>query len=1207
MRNESRISRFLPRSSGVTLVFAAVLAMTLSACVSKPKVSTARVETKNRIVDPVKYKQAKQMVNDANRLFIRKRYQQALALVDKSLATHDTFEGHYLKGSILFHLKKENEALASYLSAEEIQPLNQQLLLSLGVVYTSLGRLDEAQKRYLTLEENYPEEPVYPFKVGTTYKNLRDYPKAEQYLLKADKPNFKYRDQLYLQLGDVSLELKKYDEAEEYFKKARQINPRLKVAAKGGSASRVGRILDRGNELFRQKKYNEALAAYKEAKGISPTSAGPYLLSGSTLLVMERYPEARKDLAKAIELNPADSKGYSLLGSVYQKEKKTALALKTLNTGLKVAPESFDMHNKVGLVHKDNGDTRKAIDSFLKALKIKSDYVPARTNLAFAFLDDKRYSDARREFAEAARLDPADEDLQKAPQLVDMYVVLDRGDRLFQAGRPAPALKEYQKALKIRDDLPVVHNSLGQAQFGLKKYAAAEKHYLKARSLDDKNIPAIQGLLRVYTATRSPKRKPLLAEFQQMTRNNIIAAITVGRLKEDEGKLREAEKYYLGLKKTHPNEDVVDRRLGYVYYKMGLEENGKERYPQALAHFNKAEKHNPDIPQLKDTKRIVSENIQFAKLLPIFNKAEDAFARRRYPQALKLYEQAYARLPRPSLLVKIANCHIAMGNESKGLAMLEEAAAAPGSDVAIAEAIYTNLLKKGESKKAEEGFKGILNRKPEAYFSLYKLGIIQLQKSDYNAAVDYFNRSLVYKPDFAVGYIARGVAFYGKGEQDKARLEFEQALKVDGNSPIAAYNLGVMLYNDQLVDKAEEVFEDLHKKHPAFPDPLYQLSYIYYLRGDMAKARQTMQRCIDIQAEPRYYYALAQIEEKNYEGNRTPQVAQNLKGVYQEIITRYPDSPYADEAKRKLLTLNPDQRLVQPYPVASLTRAPILYNNDLIMIEPAAVRAVDASTKKERWKARPGTVRDVLVDHYIYVLTPGKINVYESYSGLQLRSIPVNKNADQLVGSREGIGASAPAARGSRALTVYDENGKALETRSGAGRYYHAGDFYRIGPRKGGAVLFHEQIGDADQASSEAALLPADLGTGPVEVTRQGDYLYVFRPGRRLVVFSGKGDDLEEKKNLVTKAGALRFEKGKPVLVSRGSVTYLDADGGKDREVALKVPALSASSVRTVGRERIVYFGSDRKIRSLDLSGKEIWEVKSPAGARRGGVYSLFY
>lgn len=1223
------------------LLGALTVATLLSACVSSPKVSQAKTQSTDRIIDPVKYKQAKQMVNQANRLFIRKRYRQALALVDKSLATHDTFEGHYLKGSILFHLKKENDALKSYLRAEELQPLNQQLLLSLGVVYTSLGRLDEAQKRYLKLAENFPDEPVYPFKVGTTYKNLREYEKAEEYLKKADVSDFKYRDQLYLQLGDVSLELKKYDEAEEYFKKARQINPKLQVAARGGSASKVGRVLDQGNEYFRQKKYEQALREYEKAKGISPTSAGPYLLAGSTLLVLERYPEARQNLVKATELNPADAKGYSLLGSVYQKEKKTALALKTLQTGLKIAPESYDIYNKIGQVHQDNGDARKAIDNFLKALKIKSDYVPARTNLAFALLEDKRYSDAKREFATAAKLDPSDKDLQKAPQLVDMYVVLDRGDRLYQAGRAGAALKEYEKAVKIRDDVPVVYNALGQAQFQIKKYKPAEASYLKARELDKNNIPAIQGLLRVYTATRSPKRGPLLAEFQELTKNNIIAAITIGRLKEDEGKLGEAEKYYLGLKKSHPDEDVVDRRLGYVYYKMGLAENERERYPAALALFQKAEKHNPDIPQLADTKRVVQENIAFAKLLPIFNRAERAYARRQYPEALKLYEQAYSQLNRPSLLVKIANCHIAMGNESKGQRILEEAAAAPGAQVEISEAIYTNFLKKGDTGKAEQGFKEILARSPEAYFSLYKLGIIQLQKSDYNAAIDYFNRSLVYKPDFAVGYIARGVALYGKGEPEKARLEFEQALKIDAESPIAAFNLGVMLYNDNLVDKAEKVFADLHKEHPAFPDPLYQLSYIYYLRGDFDKARETMQRCVAIQAEPRFYYALAQIEEKNYENNRSPQVAQELKGVYQEIITRYPDSPYADEAKRKLLTLNPDQRLVQPYPVGRVSRAPILFNNDMIMVEPAQVRAVDASTKKERWKVSPGAVRDVLVDHNIYVLSPGKVGVYESYSGLLLREIPVDQKADQLIGDRERLAVSVPGARGARSLTVFDADGKRVAERAGAGRFYHAGGFYRIGPNKGKTALWLEPVPQpaeaslADKVTDKAremlgdraksllgekkaeerqkpvetepvvvANLPADFAGGQVDILRQGDYLYVFRAGRRLLVFSGQGAELKEEKNIKTDAGKLRFAGDAPVLVSRGKVVYLDADGDTDKEVALKVPAQSAASVRTVGRERIVYFGNDRKIRSVDLDGKEIWTADSPAP---GGVYSLFY
>ena len=121
------------------------------------------------------------------------------------------------------------------------------LLLTIGTVYTATGDLDAAQKRYLRLHETYPDDPTYAYKVGTTYKNLRDYNQAYTYLKKAEQEDFKHLDQVYKQLGDVALELKRYEESEEYFRKAKAVNPKLSDASKGGQASQVAKKLEEVN------------------------------------------------------------------------------------------------------------------------------------------------------------------------------------------------------------------------------------------------------------------------------------------------------------------------------------------------------------------------------------------------------------------------------------------------------------------------------------------------------------------------------------------------------------------------------------------------------------------------------------------------------------------------------------------------------------------------------------------------------------------------------------------------------------------------------------------------------------------------------------------------------------------------------------------------------------------------------------------------
>ena len=1101
-------------------------------------------------------------------------------------------------------------------------------------MYTALGNLGEAQKRYLRLHETYPTDPIYSYKVGTTYKNLRDYQQAEMYLKKADVPNFKYLDQVYMQLGDVSLELKRYAEAEEYFQKARAINPKLKDAAKGGSASRMAAKLEEGNAAFARKDYEAALKSFGEAKALTPDQSAPYVLSGSTLLVMERYDDARQELLKAIELNPADPKGYSLLGSAYHKLKNYRSALSTFETGLKVAPESFEMLNKQGLVLRDREEPARAIDSFSQAVRIQPDYLPARLNLAYTLLDDRRYVDARREFAAAQKLAPNDAEVARGAQLVEIYTVLDRGDRFFKEQRFKQALAEYNQALKIRTDIPIVYNSLGQTELAQKKYPAAEAHHNKALALDPNNIPALQGLLRVYSAQRnSAKERETLARLQKLTRDDITAAITLGRIKEDAGKLGEAEKFYLGLMKSNPDSGAVKRRLGYVYYKQGLELNQRENYKGALAEFEKAEKYNPEIPQLPETLNVVRENIQYASLLPQLKKAEALFNQARYREALPIYERVYKDLKRPLILVKIANCHISLGDEQKGLSMLEDAEkSSAAGDVEVSEAIYNYLLQKGQTDRARQGFRRIVENNENAYYSWYKLGIIDLLKKEPAAAVENFNRSVIYKPDFAVGYIARGVALYETGAKDRARLEFEEALKRDREAVLASFNIGVLFYNDDMLDKAKRIFLDLAKEFPEYCDPRYQLSYIYFREGDLDAAEKEVTYCLDRAQEARFHWALAQIRAKRYETTKSPGDAEAARGVYREIIAKYPTSSYAEESRQALLKISPDSRIVQPYALrGNSVDTPLIYNGNLVLVEAGRIAAYDASGKKERWSVKtPAAVVDLYADHLLHVLTAdGRIALYDFAKGDQLAGFAAPAGAMYLTGAynRIGVGLSTGKGAATRSeLAVLDRSGAELGRYAGgpAGSRYRAvgSRFVRIDRAGNTAVVnvLPEPSAAADAPVSVLKVAFARLRSLP-DVDDDGARLFLLAPGDRVAVVEIDGADAKLAGQVTVPGNTARVElqrrpDGQTRILVPGArdIAIYNTDGKKTGSITLPQALASQYSIQALPDDRLLYLGTDGRMRSIDFNGKEQWQLKlpenqpkTPRGARVEEAYSIYY
>lgn len=1165
---------------------------------------------KIEVADPVKYKAAKAKLNLANRHFARKNFPAAMKYTDESLGIYETWEGYYLKGAVLFQTGKTKKSINYFQKARNINPNDEQLLMTTATAYTSDGDLQEALSIYKQLQKINPGEPVYAFKTGTTWKNLQNYPEAYKELKKADTKKFRHLDQTYLHLGDVCIELKKYDESKEYFAKARKLNPKLRDAKSGSQSSDLARILDDGNAAFQQKNYTKARQEYNRARKLAPRSPAPLLLLGSLDLSLKHYKEATTSLTQAVKLDAKNPRGYSLLGSAHHNSGDFRQALNVYDQGLGIAPENFEMHNKKGLVYRSRLEYPAAISSFYKALQINPKYLQARYNLALTLLDNKRYSDARREFKLASSQDPKNKDYIQAIKLVDMYEFLDRGDRYFQTRKFDKAAIEYNKAKKVINDKPIVYNSLGRLLFTGRKYNGAEKNFNKSLELDKNNIAAMQGLLRIYSRKKNNKKSAaIIARIKNLTKNDITAAVTIGRIKEDDGKLKEAEKYYLDLLKQNPDEQIIKRRLGYVYYKQGQAMNKKGQFKNASTLFLKAKDYNDQIPQLPEALKVVEENIKFARLLPKLKRAENLFDQARYKEALPLLDEVYQKLKRPMILVKISNCHIALGNEEKGIQLLKDANSSGSVDLPIVEAIYTHLLNKGKIDEAKKGFNEIVAIHKQAHFSWYKLGVIELMQKKYGSANEKFSLAILHKPDFSVAYIARGVVYYEQEKKGKAQEEFKKAIKYTTSRNLGNYNIGIVHFNDGLMDKAEEVFKSLIKNNPQMVDSRYQLSYIYFEKDKLDEAKTQLQDALKIKKEPRLYHGLSRIYEKAWLAQKSPENIANLKGSYQEIISRYPDSKYAEESRAKLLRIVPDGQVLQPY--SKLQDYPFqanIFNGDLLYFSGNNLVSVRSSTKKKNWEitfnVKP---QKMITDLFVHVFLKNEFWIINSTNGNVLKKIKVPPGSYQMTGGYNKIGIVSNAKN--PVLTVYDQFGNqtAVSTPLAKSRYfYHNGRFYQLLPTAKQLAVTLLSEGLKPEKNKQ---LKFNRYNARPKIKTVKDKIYIYVPGSSLITL----DSMLEKQvriELPKTAVDLFVTPNEEIIIP--SATFLSrfsADGKYSGKIKLVQTMVSRKSIRLLEKS-FLYIGRDRKIYKQSYDGKKEWALKTqnpPRFARNSQAWSLYY
>lgn len=118
----------------------------------------------------------------------------------------------------------------------------------------------------------------------------------------------------------------KEEEAKNY------INPELGVEAK-----------ERGNALFREGKFPDAIKEFDEAIRRDPTNASYFSNRSFAYIKLMEPVRGKEDAEKAIELDPNFVKAYIRKATCHQLMKEYHKAMETYEKGMKLDPDNQEM------------------------------------------------------------------------------------------------------------------------------------------------------------------------------------------------------------------------------------------------------------------------------------------------------------------------------------------------------------------------------------------------------------------------------------------------------------------------------------------------------------------------------------------------------------------------------------------------------------------------------------------------------------------------------------------------------------------------------------------------------------------------------------------------------------------------------------------------------------------------------------------------
>ncbi|WP_422926828.1 tetratricopeptide repeat protein [Singulisphaera sp. PoT] len=238
-----------------------------------------------------------------------------------------------------------------------------------------------------------------------------------------------------------------------------------------------------GADQARRKRYDQAMANYREALELDPNSPDANNLLGAALDALGKPDEAFAYYRKAVKLEPIYPDARNNLGSALAREgnlreavaqfseavrqrpefplaqKNLGLALSRLgrlreaSTALtkatRLAPEDPELWQLLAVSQAKLGRLDDAIEAFSKALALRPDSGGLERDIGLALEQKERLDEAISHYAAAVRHEPS---------LVDNRILL--GSALARRGRLDDARLQFQEGLKLEPENPELRRSL---------------------------------------------------------------------------------------------------------------------------------------------------------------------------------------------------------------------------------------------------------------------------------------------------------------------------------------------------------------------------------------------------------------------------------------------------------------------------------------------------------------------------------------------------------------------------------------------------------------------------------------------------------------------------------------------------------------------------------------------------------------------------
>jgi putative PEP-CTERM system TPR-repeat lipoprotein len=520
-----------------------------------------------------------------------------------------------------------------------------------------------------------------------------------------------------------------------------------------------------------------------------------------------------------------------------------ALLIGTAGCGGKTSEELYAEGIKLLREGKSGG----AIVLFKNALEKNQNYLEARHQLAKAYLSEKKYELAEKEFQKVRRLNPNQPDIN-----------LDLAKLYNGLGKPDLAIRSAEEYLLEKANSTDALEVIGIAYRIKEMPQEAETFFLRALQIEPDKLTTKLELAAVHVGEgKTGKAKELLEEIVRRAPNNIRAMYLLAAIETTLGRKVEALALYKKLGEINPADPVAPYKAGLMHFEMehfaiaeamaaelikkfpsqaeGYRLKGfifyrNKNFPEAITSLQHANKLQPSLSgyyslglSLYANGELESALNQFRQILnrvPSFHQARLLTGTILLQQ--KRVDDAISELTKilesddnnPLAHNMMGSAYIAKGMYEEGMRELEKATAL---DPKLIDAYMKKgmvHLSQGKTAEVEVDLKTAIQIAPELLNTRLVLSSFYEYRNNRAKALATLNQGLTNKKSDAILYCGMSKILFADNKADEAVRSLSKAKESDRASVAPYFMLGAYYTGIRNTEKALKEYSDVLQKEP---------------------------------------------------------------------------------------------------------------------------------------------------------------------------------------------------------------------------------------------------------------------------------------------------------------------------------------------------------------------------------------------------------